>query len=271
MRFVFHFGMMLLVGVFLQARTWTFADGSGTLEGELSQFKNGTVIITLASGGKSLNPLEKFSAADQQVILERFPQGNQRELIRTVRTKKETRTRSEAQKTLKELSMRNSWEPLINPPQGQTEATLPELPHFTNLKFGHAPPPITVYPQGSPDGFPLSDLRGKLILVHFWSPSNELSLQALPWVTQLYQKYHSRGLAVVGICLTPQRQLMNQYEERNGVVWPAAQDRAQKIYESWGASYLPAYVLIDQNFQVLKDNIQTTQLEPLVKRALGIK
>ena len=45
----------------------------------------------------------------------------------------------------------------------------------------------------------LGDLRGKVVLVDFWTYGCVNCVNTLPHVTQLYAKYRDRGLVVVGI------------------------------------------------------------------------
>lgn len=45
----------------------------------------------------------------------------------------------------------------------------------------------------------LADLRGKVVLVDFWTHGCVNCVNTLPHLTQLYAKYKDRGLVVVGI------------------------------------------------------------------------
>ena len=45
----------------------------------------------------------------------------------------------------------------------------------------------------------LTDLRGKVVLVNFWTYGCVNCVNTLPHVTSLYAKYRDRGLVVVGI------------------------------------------------------------------------
>src|SRR6202171_6796611 len=45
----------------------------------------------------------------------------------------------------------------------------------------------------------ISDLRGKVVLVDFWTYGCVNCVNTLPHVTELYAKYKDRGLVVVGV------------------------------------------------------------------------
>ena len=75
----------------------------------------------------------------------------------------------------------------------------------------------------------LADLRGKVVLVNFWTYGCVNCVNTLPHVTGLYAKYKDRGLVVVGIH-TPEfpfeRSASNVQAalKRHGITYPVAQD-----------------------------------------------
>ena len=74
-----------------------------------------------------------------------------------------------------------------------------------------------------------SDLRGKVVLVDFWTYGCVNCVNTLPHVTELYAKYKDRGLVVVGVH-TPEfpfeRSASNVQAalKRHGITYPVAQD-----------------------------------------------
>ena len=73
----------------------------------------------------------------------------------------------------------------------------------------------------------ISDLRGKVVLVDFWTYGCVNCVNTLPHVTELYAKYKDRGLVVVGIH-TPEfpfeRSAANVQAalKRHGIIYPVA-------------------------------------------------
>ena len=45
----------------------------------------------------------------------------------------------------------------------------------------------------------IQDFGGKLLLIYFWSPENEISMRELPILLELYDFYHEKGLEIVGV------------------------------------------------------------------------
>ncbi len=75
----------------------------------------------------------------------------------------------------------------------------------------------------------MADLRGKVVLVDFWTYGCVNCVNTLPHVTALYEKYKDRGLVVVGVH-TPEfpfeRSASNLQAalKRHGITYPVAQE-----------------------------------------------
>src|SRR5258705_5113200 len=75
----------------------------------------------------------------------------------------------------------------------------------------------------------IADLRGKVVLVDFWTYGCYNCVNTLPHVTRLYDTYRDKGLVVVGIH-TPEfpfeKSLGNLQAalKRHGIRYPVAQD-----------------------------------------------
>ena len=75
----------------------------------------------------------------------------------------------------------------------------------------------------------MADLRGKVVLVDFWTYGCVNCVNTLPHVSELYAKYRDRGLVVIGVH-TPEfpfeRSASNVQAalKRHGITYPVAQD-----------------------------------------------
>ena len=45
----------------------------------------------------------------------------------------------------------------------------------------------------------MADLRGKVVLVDFWTHGCINCVRTLPYVTKLYEKYRNKGLVIIGV------------------------------------------------------------------------
>ncbi len=133
-------------------------------------------------------------------------------------------------------------------------------------RFGETPkpavPPTTAgnYPQFPPlDGAvtwlnspPLTpqELRGKVVLVDFWTYSCINCLRSLPYVMAWNAKYHDHGLVVIGV---HSPEFVFEKDPANvatavkqlGITYPVAVDSKLAIWQAFNNEYWPAEYLID--------------------------
>ena len=96
----------------------------------------------------------------------------------------------------------------------------------------------------------LASLKGKVVLVDFWTYSCINCLRTLPHVEAWYNKYHSSGFEVIGVS-TPEfafekdpgnvARAIKQY----GIPYPVALDNNYKTWNAYNNQYWPAEYLID--------------------------
>ena len=113
------------------------------------------------------------------------------------------------------------------------------LQPFTGATEWINSPPLT--PEG---------LRGKVVLVDFWTFACYNCLNALPHVKKLEAKYRDKGLVVIGVHtpeLPRERVLENVRREvkRLGVTYPVVVDNDYKIWNAYRNHYWPAAYYAD--------------------------
>ena len=93
-------------------------------------------------------------------------------------------------------------------------------------------------------------LRGKVVLIDFWTFACYNCLNALPHVKALYEKYRQRGFVVIGVHtpeLTHERVLDNVRREvtRLGITYPVVVDNDYTIWNAYHNQYWPAAYYVD--------------------------
>ena len=117
--------------------------------------------------------------------------------------------------------------------------------------YGPAPNFIGIEKWLNSDALTISGLRGKVVLVDFWTYSCINCVRTLPYVTQWYDKYKDKGFVVVGVH-TPEfafeRQTRNVQTaiKRFNIKYPVAQDNRYATWKSYDNQYWPAAYLIDK-------------------------
>jgi cytochrome c biogenesis protein CcdA/thiol-disulfide isomerase/thioredoxin len=131
----------------------------------------------------------------------------------------------------------NTDAPLSLPVEG-------ELPSLSGAVQWLNSPPLTA-----------QDLRGKVVLVDFWTYSCINCLRSLPYVKAWAQKYRDQGLVVIGVHAPEfafERNVDNVKRATHdlGVDYPVAIDNNYAIWRAFGNQYWPAHYFIDAKGQI---------------------
>ncbi|MFY1663270.1 cytochrome c biogenesis protein DipZ [Pseudomonas sp. Pseu.R1] len=104
---------------------------------------------------------------------------------------------------------------------------------------------------------PLSaeQLKGKVVLVDFWTYSCINCLRSLPYVKAWAEKYHDQGLVVIGVHAPEfafERDVKNVTKAMAdlGITYPVAIDNNYKIWRAFDNRYWPAHYFIDAKGQI---------------------
>ena len=101
----------------------------------------------------------------------------------------------------------------------------------------------------------LAGLRGKVVLVDFWTYSCINCIRTLPHLRAWYAAYHRDGLEIVGVH-TPEfafehvRSNVRAATRDLHVTWPVALDNDFKTWSAYSNQYWPAEYLIDRSGRV---------------------
>lgn len=113
-------------------------------------------------------------------------------------------------------------------------------PEFQGLTNWINSPPLT-----------MSGLRGKVVLVDFWTYSCINCIRSIPYVEKWYQTYYDQGLVVVGVN-TPEFAFEHNPANvaaavaRDGITYPVALDNNYDTWNAFNNDSWPADYLIDQ-------------------------
>jgi thiol-disulfide isomerase/thioredoxin len=105
----------------------------------------------------------------------------------------------------------------------------------------------------------LAALRGRVVLVDFWTYTCINCLRTLPFLRGLDAKYRNEGLTIVGVH-TPEFSFEQSAGNvasairSDGLRYPVAQDNAYATWNAYGNQYWPAEYLIDARGHVRHTN-----------------
>lgn len=103
------------------------------------------------------------------------------------------------------------------------------------------------------------DLKGKVVLIDFWTYSCINCIRTLPYVVSWYEKYKERGFVVVGVHspeFAYEKSTRNVQDaiQRFGIRYPVAQDNGFATWKAYNNQYWPAFYLADSNGQVMRQH-----------------
>ena len=106
------------------------------------------------------------------------------------------------------------------------------------------------------DPLTMQSLKGKVVLVDFWTYSCINCVRTLPYVTEWDRKYRDQGLVIVGVH-APEFEFEKNIENiksaigKNDIRYPVAVDNHLSTWVNFKNQYWPAHYLIDRNGNVV--------------------
>ncbi|SFZ89526.1 Thiol-disulfide isomerase or thioredoxin [Flaviramulus basaltis] len=122
----------------------------------------------------------------------------------------------------------------------------------------------------------LKDLRGKVVLLDFWSTACAPCIIEMPYVQKMYEKYADKGFEVIGIAAnsdSDREHVLNIINKQNAK-WPQYLDKGSKVNVSYHSLYkissLPTVWLLDKSGRIVDTHARGERLEPLIRKYLGL-
>ena len=124
----------------------------------------------------------------------------------------------------------------------------------------------------------LVELRGKVVLIDFWTYSCINCLRTIPYLNKWHDQYAERGLAIVGIH-TPEfgfegkRVNVEDAVKRFGIAFPVAQDNDYATWKRYENIAWPGFYLIDQQGRIVFTRFgegEYDRIENRIRQLLGI-
>ncbi len=148
-----------------------------------------------------------------------------------------------------------------------------------NNDYGPAPELTGISNWINSQPLKLSDLKGKVVLIDFWTYSCINCLRTIPYLNDWYQKYKDQGFVIIGVH-TPEFAFekddsnVARAVKENNISYPVAQDNDYATWKAYQNEYWPAHYLIDKNGHIVythfgEGDYQIT--ENTIRSLLGLK
>jgi len=106
----------------------------------------------------------------------------------------------------------------------------------------------------------LADLKGKVVLVDFWTYSCINCIRTIPYLDAWHEKYADKGLVIIGVH-TPEFEFEKDYNnvkaavEKFEIKYPVVQDNDKGTWNAYENRYWPHKYLIDNEGYIRSDHI----------------
>ena len=134
---------------------------------------------------------------------------------------------------------------------------------------------IKDFTQKTPDGTEISLMdevkKHKVTVIDFWASWCGPCRQEMPFMMQMYDKHHSKGLGIIGISLDNDKDAWVKGTEALGFTWPQMSDLKgwdNEIAQHFQVTSIPHTIVVDQKGTILRRGLRGEELESFVAEQL---
>lgn len=107
----------------------------------------------------------------------------------------------------------------------------------------------------SEEDFRIESLRGKIVLIYFWTSTTRACEQEHPYMLAVYNKYKERGFEIVGIGLDEKKDAAQAFLKKLSIpwinLWESRKNGVSKVMETYGVNAIPTLFLLDKEGKVI--------------------
>ncbi len=120
----------------------------------------------------------------------------------------------------------------------------------TLLPVGTVAPNFTIKTTDHPDGYLLSDLRGRRVMVEFWASWCPDCRGVTQEVKEMWETYANDELVFVGFSFDTDEETWSTYIAENGLNWQQTCEfkewKDSEVSVAYNVRWIPTFYLIDQ-------------------------
>jgi peroxiredoxin len=133
------------------------------------------------------------------------------------------------------------------------------------LRVGDAAPAANVTDLSGRSVRIPDDLRGKVVLVHFWAAGCSSCKEEMPAMESLYHRYRTKGLAIAAVNVGQRRDAVQSYVAGLKVTYPIYLDQDTAVARAYEVVGVPKTVILDRNGVIRYKILGSASTESLTK------
>jgi len=126
-------------------------------------------------------------------------------------------------------------------------------------------------PSPTGETIDLTQLRGKIVLVHYWASWCEPCKAEIAALKDLQSRFNRYGFSIVGINLDHSPEAMQNFIREYQLTWPQLYEPGgldSRLANELGIVTVPTMILLDQQGRVVNRSLQVAELEAELKRLI---
>ncbi|HEX9826777.1 MAG TPA: TlpA disulfide reductase family protein [Flavobacteriaceae bacterium] len=123
----------------------------------------------------------------------------------------------------------------------------------------------------------LDNMRGKVVLIDFWSIRCVPCIKEMPHLVDMYKKYRDQGFEVIGIVAEGDdaKEAVLKITQKANATWPQSLDKGKTTTVSYlslfNISSFPTVWLLNKEGKLVDKQARGNRLEPLIRKHLGLE
>ncbi len=123
---------------------------------------------------------------------------------------------------------------------------------FGEVAITERPAPPFILPLLDGSALEMSSLRGKWVMVDFWSSWCPPCIEEAPVLAATYRQYAGRGVEFVGVAIWDEEGAIRGFVQRYGISYPNGLDAKGKIAIDYGVRGIPEKFFIDPDGRLVR-------------------
>ncbi len=113
------------------------------------------------------------------------------------------------------------------------------------------------------------DYRGKVVMIDYWATWCGPCVAGIPHVKEMYEKYHDKGLEILGVHSSRGFEKMPAFAEENQLPYGLAADPTRDLGTALGIKFIPCYFIIDRKGTLRVAGANREKLDDIVTSILA--
>ncbi len=132
------------------------------------------------------------------------------------------------------------------------------------LSIGTLAPDFTITTDEYPDGYQLTDLKSRWVMIEFWAAWCPDCRNATPEMKEMWETYASDEIVFVGFSLDTDEETWRNWITENGLYWQQTCQliawKDSEVATAYNVQWIPTFYLIDKESRVAFATVEVSEM-----------